>query len=244
MGPTSNKQHNLMCNTKKTNMKKRTLIAGTIALVWLATVSLPAADQMTILTAKKGSKMRIEGTSNIHDWQVESPIIGGMMAVGPNFPTEPGQAVTPGKVEAKADVFIQVRSLKSIEKDGRPYSDAMDDVMWDHMKEPQYKRIVYRLSELSLKEAPKAKDAPYVFDATGELAVAGVTNKIAMVVNVLPLGEKKLKITGTTTLKMTDFKIEPPSPKIAMGLIKTGDEVKLIFEWLVGPLKFSAPASK
>jgi hypothetical protein len=188
--------------------------------------------------------MRIEGTSNIHDWQVESPFIGGMMEVSPNFPTEPGQAVTPGKVEAKADVFIQVRSLKSIEKDGKPYMDSMDNVMWEHMRETDNKRIIYRLSELTLKEAPKAKDAPYVFEAKGELAVAGVTNKITMVVNVLPLGEKKLKITGTTNLKMTDFKIEPPSPKIAMGLIKTGDDVKLIFEWVVGQRKVPASAAK
>jgi hypothetical protein len=225
-------------------MKKRTLIAGTIALSLLATLSLPAADQMTTFAARSGSKMRIEGTSNIHDWQVESPFIGGMMEVGSNFPTEPGQAVTPGKVEAKADVFIQVRSLKSIEKDGKPYMDSMDNVMWDHMKEPENKRIIYRLSELTLKEAPKAKDAPYGFEAKGDLAVAGVTNKITMVVNVLPLGEKKLKITGTTNIKMTDFKIEPPSPKIAMGLIKTGDDVKLIFEWVVGQRKVPAPAAK
>ena len=225
-------------------MNKRTLIAGTIALPLLATLSLPAADQMTTFAARSGSKMRIEGTSNIHDWQVESPFIGGMMEVGSNFPTEPGQAVTPGKVEAKADVFIQVRSLKSIEKDGKPYMDSMDNVMWDHMKEPENKRIIYRLSELTLKEAPKAKDAPYVFEAKGDLAVAGVTNKITMVVNVLPLGEKKLKITGTTNIKMTDFKIEPPSPKIAMGLIKTGDDVKLIFEWVVGQRKVPAPAAK
>ncbi len=223
-------------------MKRHTLIAGTIAGLWLAAASAQAAGQMTTYAARAGSKMRIEGTSNIHDWQVESPFIGGMMEVGPGFPTEPGQAVTPGKVEAKADVFIQVRSLKSIEKDGQPYSDKMDEIMWEHLKEVQHKRIVYRLTELTLKEAPKAKDAPYVFDAKGDLAVAGVTNKIAMVVNALPLADKKLEITGTTTLKMTDYKVEPPAPKIALGLIKTGDDVKLIFKWVVGQRKV-APAA-
>jgi hypothetical protein len=225
-------------------MKIRTLIAGTIALSLLATASFPAAGQMITLAARSGSKMRIEGTSNIHDWQVESPIIGGMMEVGPNFPLEPGQAATPGKVEAKAEVFIQVRMLKSIEKDGKPYMDSMDAVMWEHMRETENKKIVYRLSELTLKEAAKAKDAPYLFEAKGDLAVAGVTNKITMTVSVLPLGEKKLKITGTTSLKMTDFKIEPPSPKLAMGLIKTGDDVKLIFEWRLSPPRVPAAAAK
>ena len=220
------------------------MIARIAALLLLATVSLPATAETTTFAARAGSKMRIEGTSNIHDWQVESPFIGGMMEVGPNFPMEPGQAVTPGKVEAKVDVFVQVRSLKSIEKDGKPYSDRMDEVMWEHMKEPENKRIVYRLSELTLKEAPKAKDAPYVFDATGELAVAGVTNKITMVVNVLPLGDKKLKITGTTNLKMTDYKIAPPAPKIALGMIKTGDDVKLVFEWMLALRKPVAAAAQ
>jgi hypothetical protein len=225
-------------------MNKRTMIARIAALLLLATVSLPASAQTTTFAARSGSKMRIEGTSNIHDWQVESPFIGGMIEVGPNFPMDPGQTVTPGKVEAKGEVFIQVRSLKSLEKDGKPYSDRMDEVMWEDMKEPVNKRIVYRLTELTVKEAPKAKDAPYVCEAKGELAVAGVTNKITMVVNVLPLGGQKLKITGTTNLKMTDYKIDPPSPKIAMGLIKTGDEVKLIFEWMLAQRKAPAAAAK
>jgi hypothetical protein len=220
-----------MDQTNNTNMKKRTMIAR-IAAVWLlAMVALPAAGQTTTLSARSGSKMRIEGTSNIHDWQVESPFIGGMLEVGAGFPLEPGQAATPGKVEVKGEVFIQVRSLKSVEKDGKPYSDKMDEVMWEHMKEPENKRIVYHPTELTLKEAPKAKDAPYVFEAKGDLAVAGVTNPITMTVNVLPLGDKKYKITGSTSLKMTSFKVEPPAPKIALGMIKTGDDVKLIFEW-------------
>ena len=219
------------------------MIARTAALLLLAAVSLPASAQTTTLFARSGSKMRIEGTSNIHDWQVESPFIGGHIEVGPNFPLDPGQAVTTNKVEAKGEVFIQVRSLKSLEKDGKPYSDKMDEVMWEHMKETEYKRIVYHPSELTFKETPKAKDAPYVCEAKGELAISGVTNKITMVVNVLPLGNKKFKITGTTNLKMTDYKIEPPSPKIALGLIKTGDDVKLIFDWMLAVKAAPAPAA-
>jgi hypothetical protein len=224
-------------------MKKRTMIVRIAALLLLTMVSLPAAGQTTTLAARSGSKMRIEGTSNIHDWQVESPFIGGMLEVGANFPLDPGQAVTPGKVEAKGDVFIQVRSLKSVEKDGKAYSDKMDEVMWEHMRETENKRIVYHLTELTLKEAAKAKDAPYVFEAKGDLAVAGVTNQLTMTVNVLPLGDKKLKITGSTNLKMTAYKIEPPAPKIALGMIKTGDDVKLIFEWMLAQRKAPAAAA-
>ncbi len=225
-------------------MKTRTISTVNIALLLLAAASLPAVGGTITYSARSGSKMRIEGTSNIHDWQVESPFIGGMVEAGEGFPTEPGQAVTPGKVEAKADVFIQVRSLKSVEKDGKPYSDKMDEIMWEHLKDPQNKRIIYHLTELTVKETAKAKDAPYVCEAKGELAVAGTTNKITMPVNILPLPDNKLKITGSVTLKMTDYKVEPPAPKIALGLIKTGDEVKLIFEWKLAERKVVPAVAK
>ena len=42
--------------------------------------------------------------------------------------------------------------------------------MWEHMQaRPTIKRIIYHLTELTLKEAPKTKDAPYVFEAKGDL---------------------------------------------------------------------------
>lgn len=212
-------------------MKTLKLFAGTIAGLLLLVFSLHSAE-LTRFNAKPGTlKMRIEGTSTIHDWQVESSIIGGYLEVGPGFPVEPGQAATPGKLEARAEAYIPVRSLFSIEKDGKKYSDKMDEVMYQHMRAQDNPRIVYRLNELVLKEPAKAKDAPYVFEAKGELALAGVTNSITMPVNVLPLGDKKIRITGTTSLKMTSFKIEPPNP-LGLG-IKTGDDVKLIFDWLV-----------
>ena len=50
------------------------------------------------------------------------------------------------------------------------------------------------------------------------------------------------KISGTTKFKMTDFKVEPPTLTV-LGLgIKTGDEVKLSFEWMVAP-KTAGPAA-
>src|SRR4029077_12925443 len=106
---------------------------------------------------------------NIHDWQAESPLIGGSLEVGANFPLEPGQNCTPGKVECKGEAFVTARSLKSLEKDGKPYSDRMDEVMWEHMNAQKFPKIVYKINELTLKEPAKSKDAPYVFEAKGDL---------------------------------------------------------------------------
>jgi hypothetical protein len=189
----------------------------------------------TRFEARPGSKVRIEGISTRSDWQVESRLIGGFLEVGPNFPTTPGQSVRLGRLQARAEVFVPVHSLKSVEKGGQPFSDEMDHIMYEKFaaQDDPRAKITYNLTELVLREIPKSKDEPYVFDSKGALAIAAVTNAVTMPLNVLPLGNKKLKISGTTSIKMTDYKIQPPTPKLSFGPLKTGDEVKLIFEWVL-----------
>jgi polyisoprenoid-binding protein YceI len=118
----------------------------------------------------------------------------------------------------------------------------MDETMWGKLKVTDFKNILYFPSELSLKEAPKSKDAPYIFDAKGDLMVAGVTNTVTMPVNVLPMADGKIKISGTVQIKMSSFKIVPSVQVPVLGDIKIGDEVKLIFDWMVGPAKATSAA--
>src|SRR5258706_13631464 len=86
---------------------------------------------------------------------------------------------------------------------------------------------------VSLFEKPKNYDdtRQYLFDTRGELAIAGVTNKITMPVSVQPIKPAKVKIYGSTSVKMTKFHIEPPVPALARGFIKTGDDVDITFVW-------------
>lgn len=200
----------------------------------LETTNAPVNAAMRRFVARPGSNVRIDGTANmIHTrWEVESSLIGGFVEVGPGFPTEPGQTVSPGKLPARAETFVIVRSLKSMDE-GKPYSDRMDDVMYEHLKATNgpKDRISFQLTELMLKETAKSPTTPYVFEAKGQLAVASVTNPIVMPVNLTPLGSNRLKFEGSFTTKMTDFKVTPPAPK-PLPLV-TGDEVKLSFQWLV-----------
>src|SRR6266581_6150301 len=153
--------------------------------------NLTPTGPLTRLTQRSGSKMRLEGHALTGDWQSESGLIIGFLEVGPNFPLEPGQAVTPGKVEARGEAAVAIRTLKSKKKDGTYYSDGMDDKMYNMLMETNHPKIVFKLTELVLKEAPQDKTAPYVFDAKGDLEVAGVTNAIAFPAKVLPQGEKE-----------------------------------------------------
>lgn len=196
---------------------------------------------MTRYDPRSGSKMRIEGTSVAHDWRAESPLILGFLEVGPGFPTEPGQTVTPGKIEARGAATVKVTTITSRKENGAPYSDTMDGTMYKMFKEPAYPLVVFNLTELTLKEAPKSKDSPYVFDSKGDLAIAGVTNKISMTINVLPLADKKLKITGATPLKTTDYKIDPAT--FLLPQFKTSEDVQIKFEWMLAQRKPAAAAA-
>src|SRR5690242_19843276 len=134
-------------------MKIRTLVLGQVAAWALVSLAAQGAEQMTQFTARSGSKMRIDGTANmIHTkWRVASDLISGKLDVGPGFPIEAGQAVTPGPIVAQADVFIPVTSLKSVEEDGSHYSDPMDNIMYEKLKADVQKKIYFHLTELTLK---------------------------------------------------------------------------------------------
>ena len=56
--------------------------------------------------------------------------------------------------------------------------------------------------------------------------------------------DKGLEITGNITVKMTDFKVEPVDKNLVVGHIKTGDEVKLVFKWVLVQRKAPAAAAK
>ena len=160
---------------------------------------------------------------------MESPVIGGFVEADAGFPESAlkgGEAAKP-----KMEVKIPVRSLKS-------YNKRMDEVYQEHMEEPKFKFMQFKLTELKAKgDAPKAGKSE--FDAVGTMTIHGVSKPLSMPVTIEKAEVEKdgkkspqLKITGTTPLKMSDYTVKPPNPNIpGIGQITTGDEIKMTFEW-------------
>ncbi len=168
--------------------------------------------------SQPGGKIRIEGTSTLHDWTVETRAIAGFMELDSAFDADLKTLTTQPKVE----ITVPVRQLKST--DNKP---NMDKVMYAQMGMTNNPVVKYRLLNL----APKAGAAG--FDATGELTISGVTRTNTMPVSFQRVDKTKIKVNGSTDVKMTDYKISPPVLSIlGIGAIKTGDDVKLSFEWM------------
>jgi polyisoprenoid-binding protein YceI len=202
------------------------------ALALALTTSAVAADTWVKLGSKPGGKVRMDGTSSIHDWYAESAIIRGTFEVEPEFLTDKSlksvKSLTTKEVNPKAELAIPVRSLKSSS------GQKMDEITQEAMNMKEHRDIVYKLKEMVLKgEADAAGNAK--FDTVGDLTVAGKAQPCAMVVGLERMDGGRFKFSGETKLKMTDFGIAPPSPKIpGMAEITTGDEVTVKFEWVVG----------
>ena len=211
---------------KTTEPGTNRLRIGSIAAAAVALLLAASAAAQTVRyeAQPNGSKVKIEGTSTIHDWTVESPTIDGFIEADGN-PLE-SALKDPKAARPRVQVSIPVNTLKS-------YDELMDGVMQDHLNMAEYPRIEYRLIELKPTSAAGTA-GPLKFDAVGALTVSGTTKTITMSVTVERVDKTRIKIIGSTPLKMTDFDVKPPAPRIlGMPLIKTGDDIKISFEWLV-----------
>lgn len=203
---------------KMKHLPRLAVIGTLIAVSWNAT----AADMLKY-RGKPGSKMRIEGTSTIHDWWSESVLLTGRLELDPSFPTDPAKTdLKPGPIPAQGTITILARTFQC------QWGAPMNAVMLESLDAEKYPKIEFKLKELAFKEV---KDGALVFDSKGDVTVRGKTQPVAMPVQIERVDAKKLKVKGTVGLKMSDFSIPPPAPKVALGAIKTADEVKLIFEW-------------
>lgn len=114
--------------------------------------------------------------------------------------------------------------------------DAMDENMQKAVQADKFGRITYRLISLKPVSKPDAT-GPLDFEALGTLTIAGNTQT-----NTLPVKierkDDKIKITGATAFKMTDYKVTPPVINLGIKLT-TGDDLKIKFEWVIAPKKKS-----
>jgi polyisoprenoid-binding protein YceI len=203
------------------------LVLGTLLLV----PAIPATAQTHYTSQPKGSAVKIEGTSSLHDWEMEGALIGGFIDLGAGVQLDPAQTTIGGiqgdKVPAKARVIIPVRSVHS---KAEHMPDVMDHLMQDALKETQFPRIEFTLDDLTFK-GPHDAGKPFNFDIAGSLVIAGVTNKATFPITIECLDADHLKVSGTAPVNMPQYGITPPAPSFGLGMMKTGPDVKITFDW-------------
>ena len=191
-----------------------------LALV-VSALTTNAADRVRYRSSPP-SMMKIDGTSTIHDWSATTKLIGGSFLCGESL-ADP-KALKPGKFDGTVSAIIPASSFSCSS------GSAMDKVMREAMGADKHKLILYKSTELTVKGVNA--DGSVTLGSKGSLTVSGVTKPISMDVNMTATdGGKKASFKGKVVVKMTNHGIKPPAPSVGLGLIKTGDEVTLSFEW-------------
>ncbi|MFL6247635.1 MAG: YceI family protein [Thermoanaerobaculia bacterium] len=193
---------------------KRIVITAIALAVFLAGVA--AADRFI---PTKGAFVRIEGTSTLHEWTMESTAVNGQITAPPL-----AQWTSGAPVAGSATVAIPVTSLKSEHA-------KMDKLMADALKANANPTIRYELTNAVVAQP----GATFTLDTRGKLTIAGVTRDVEMKVTGTRDSAGTYYLTGQVPIRMTDYGIKPPTAM--MGTIKTGNDVKVTFRWAVEAAK-------
>jgi polyisoprenoid-binding protein YceI len=207
-------------------MKTQNIRWFALTLIVLASIAARAEQVLRFQGIDNQSTVRVDGTSTVHDWTVKSPTIGGQLDFKFDLPADAStQAIRDAIVanpQAYVDVMVEVKSLKSGKKD-------MDKKMYTALKGNEEPTIRYSLTKLTLAKDTKANQEQFEISTVGSLTIAGETREVEIPMVLKVVDPQHLTISGNLNMKMTDFKVKPP--EALFGAIKSGDQIKVSFEW-------------
>lgn len=157
-----------------------------------------------------GVSIVIEGTSNIHDWDMKSSkgSSSGTFTVGSDGTLNDVSGLS---------FSMPAESLKS-------EHSAMDNNTYKALNTNKYQSISFSAASASVKHNGGSS---YLLSIPGKLTISGVTKDVQLLANCVVNGDKSISCTGSYKLKMTDYKVNPPS--IMFGAIKTGNDITVKF---------------
>jgi polyisoprenoid-binding protein YceI len=156
------------------------------------------------------NEMIIKGTSNLHDWEMDVKKVKGSMDAD----------IKNNKILSinSLTLNIDVNSIKS----GK---SLMDKKTYNALKSEFYPEIRFDLSGIT---DMISNEKGQLLTANGILSIAGSNKSIRIKALSSIKSNGELSFTGSKSLKMSDFDIEPPTA--IFGTLKTGNEVVIEFK--------------
>lgn len=192
-------------------MKKIRFIYIGIGLSLFLILCRDTASQTSYILNQDGSKMTILGTSSLHDWQMEVR----------NFKCSTNFITQDKKISG-----IQFAEFSCIPTSIVSDYKLMDKKTYEALKAEEFSSINFKMK----KEDIISKTAnEFNGILTGNLFIAGQTREIKVPFRGRLLKDGQLKVEGEINLKLSDFKIDPPTAML--GTLKTGDEISIVYSF-------------
>lgn len=191
-------------------MKSKHVIVLFISIVMM---SVNVLNAQSLKLNPKTFSMTILGTTNVHNFESKATQASGELVINSS------------KQVQTMIIEIPVKGIKSNEK-------LMDTKTYEAFNADKYPTITFKLTDASSLQV-NGNDISVT--AIGNLTIAGVTRKVVLksVGKVIKPGVYKFE--GSYSLKMTDYKMTPPTAM--MGMMKVGDGITLKYS-----VTFEGPA--
>ncbi len=199
-------------------------IASSILTVLLAAILTifatmeEAFSRQVTYTPEEVSKLWIEGRSNINEFECQANQYFGEATLfedpNPEFLQDVSKRLYL-KVEIRVDGFECGRS-------------RMNRDLQQALKSDEFPEIIFMFDNATMLNGPEEADDAFEIEVNGSLTVAGSTRNIRFVTRAYYLEHDKVRAIGKTTIRMSDFGVEPPTA--LMGLVKADDELSVNFD--------------
>ncbi|REL33207.1 YceI family protein [Rhodohalobacter sp. SW132] len=166
------------------------------------------------LSLEQGHEMKIDGTSNVRDWDADVNTVNATFVLS-QFDLSDLSSLT-------ADHFKTMElsiPVEDIESD----SGRLTRNLQDYLKKDDHPIITFTMNEVESVEI-NGNSADIV--ASGVINAAGVDHETSMNVTAT-VNNGKVTFSGTQDLLMTDFGIDPPTAML--GSIRARDEITIIY---------------
>jgi polyisoprenoid-binding protein YceI len=175
------------------------------------------ASRSVRLALREGSRLWFDGDSNLHDWSCNAP----------NFTVEvtvdrAGPGGSPTRVE-EAVLTIPVAEIEC-------GNGKMNSNLREALEAEDHPHIRFVVDDATFSDP--AFEGLFGVVGRGDLTVAGATVQKEIPVSASDTGTGALNVTGRIQMLMTEFGIEPPTA--LLGLLKTKDEVVVMFDLVLG----------
>jgi hypothetical protein len=159
-------------------------------------------------TFERSSKIWVEGTSTIHDWECQVDQFAG------NLNAEAAEGGLADITTTTLTVPVQ-----GIDCDNGTMNDKVGEALGSTP-------VRYTLKSADISGA--GAEGWFTISTTGELSMAGTTRTVEMDVKAKAIDGERFRLTGQHALKMTDYGVDPPTAMF--GTLKTGDQVTVHFD--------------
>jgi polyisoprenoid-binding protein YceI len=204
-------------------MKYQALIPIVLFFILAAAFSLVAdqvySQQLSYYPSEQ-SKLWIEGRSNVNEFECEANKYSGEATL---YDEEEDNSEFVQNVQERLSLQVDIRV------DGFECGkNRMNRDLRNALKSDNFPEITFLFDSAELLEMPKNPNDPFLVDVKGSLTVAGETRDIHFETRAYYLDVDKVRAIGNTTIRMSDFNVEPPTA--LLGLIQADDELTVKFD--------------